>query len=125
VVNNRRSRIYRYRSGPGSYRQGKRYHLLIHKIIIHDLEIIAEKNLSIGKGMIAACGVRIPGDVQDEIILFVLHKGTIEGFIPQISALKRAINETGRTGITEVIPLVSYLKLQAEKYSVTCWVQDI
>jgi acyl-CoA synthetase (AMP-forming)/AMP-acid ligase II len=81
----------------------------------HDLEIIAEKNLSIGKGMIAACGVRRPGDVQDEIILFVLHKGAIEGFIPQISALKRAINEQAGLEITEVIPVVKLPKTTSGK----------
>jgi len=81
----------------------------------HDLEIIAEENLSIEKGKIAACGVRSPGDIQDQIILFVLHKGALEGFVPQIPALKRTINEQAGLEVAEVIPVAKLPKTTSGK----------
>ncbi|SDZ96715.1 non-ribosomal peptide synthetase [Pedobacter hartonius] len=81
----------------------------------HDLEIIAEKNLSIEKGKIAACGVRNPGDIQDQVILFVLHKGALEGFTPHIQALKRTITEQAGLEVAEVIPVAKLPKTTSGK----------
>jgi len=71
----------------------------------HDIEIIAEARLGIDKGKIAACGVRKTEDVEDRVILFVLHKGAEESFYPQIASLKRVISEAIGISVTEVIPV--------------------
>ncbi|MET1053973.1 MAG: non-ribosomal peptide synthetase [Pedobacter sp.] len=81
----------------------------------HDIEMIVEDSLSIDKGKIAACGVRKPGDIQDQVILFVIHKGPLEGFVPQIPALKRTVNEQAGLEVAEVIPLSKIPKTTSGK----------
>ena len=81
----------------------------------HDLELIAEEKLLMEKGKIAVCGIRRPGDIHDQILLFVLHKGPLEKFLPQITPLKRTINEQAGLDVAEVIPLSKIPKTTSGK----------
>jgi len=81
----------------------------------HDIEIIAEERLDIEKGKIAACGVRRPTDIQDQIILFVLHKGTAADFFPKVSSIKKTVNESAGIDIAEVIPVQKLPKTTSGK----------
>jgi len=81
----------------------------------HDIEIIAEERLDIEKGKIAACGVRRPHDVQDQIILFVLHKGPAADFYPKVSSIKKTVNESAGIDVAEVIPVPKLPKTTSGK----------
>jgi len=81
----------------------------------HDIEIIAETHLGIDKGKIAVCGVREAMDTEEQVIVFVLHKGAEETFYPQIAPIKRAITEAAGIKITAVIPVTRIPKTTSGK----------
>jgi acyl-CoA synthetase (AMP-forming)/AMP-acid ligase II/acyl carrier protein len=81
----------------------------------HDIEAIAELNLGIENGKIAACGVRLPNNTEDSIILFVLHKGADATFYPQVAEIKRTVGEIAGVKITEVVPIAKMPKTTSGK----------
>ena len=71
----------------------------------HDLESIAQRIEGLELGKVVAAGVRRPGSEIEELVLFVLHRGTMEEFLPLSLAAARVINEQTGLEVAEVVPV--------------------
>jgi acyl-CoA synthetase (AMP-forming)/AMP-acid ligase II/aryl carrier-like protein len=71
----------------------------------HDLEALtfALPGLELGKVVVA--GVRAPGDDTDALVVFVLHRATLEEFAPTAHAVARCIGEHAGLEVTAVVPV--------------------
>ncbi len=58
----------------------------------HDLEGIAQRIEGLELGKVVAAGVRRPPSEVEELVLFVLHRGSMEDFLPIATAVARLIN---------------------------------
>jgi len=71
----------------------------------HDLENILHKLDQLELGKVVATGARKPNGTEDELIIFILHRGDIKSFIPLIKSTNRAINEQTGAEVHNVIPV--------------------
>ncbi len=71
----------------------------------HDIEAVlqAENGLELGK--VAAAGVRSAEAETDELVLFVLHRGSIEDFLPLATRAIHLVNEHAGVEVTRVVPV--------------------
>ncbi len=71
----------------------------------HDLEAVAERAAGIELGKVAACGARRPDAAEDEVLLFVVHRGDPERFAPLAATLARTMSEQLGLEIAHVVPV--------------------
>jgi acyl carrier protein len=71
----------------------------------YDLENIAQRAPGLELGKVAAAGVAKPGTQGEELVVFVLHRGTMEDFLPTAVAVSRMINEHTGLEVAQVIPV--------------------
>jgi acyl-CoA synthetase (AMP-forming)/AMP-acid ligase II/acyl carrier protein len=71
----------------------------------HDLEAIAQRLEGLELGKVVAAGVRPAGQEIEQLVLFVLHRGSIEDFLPLAAQAARLINEQTGLEVAEVIPV--------------------
>ena len=71
----------------------------------HDLENILHKLDSLELGKVVATGARKPNGNEDELIIFILHRGDIESFIPLVKSINKTINEQTGAEVHRVIPV--------------------
>ncbi len=71
----------------------------------HDLETIAQRVEGLELGKVVAAGVRAPGEDTEELVLFVLHRGSMEDFLPLATAAARVINEQTGLEVAQVVPV--------------------
>jgi acyl-CoA synthetase (AMP-forming)/AMP-acid ligase II/acyl carrier protein len=71
----------------------------------HDLEAIAQRAPGLELGKVAAAGVRLPGEQTEQLVVFVLHRGGMEEFLPLATQVARLVNEQTGLEVTEVIPV--------------------
>jgi acyl-CoA synthetase (AMP-forming)/AMP-acid ligase II len=71
----------------------------------HDLENILHKLDQLELGKVVATGARKPNTNEDELIIFILHRGDIESFIPLVKSINKAINEQTGAEVHNVIPV--------------------
>ncbi|MFZ0498136.1 MAG: AMP-binding protein [Steroidobacteraceae bacterium] len=71
----------------------------------HDLEAIAQRLEGLELGKVAAAGVRPPGTDIEQLLLFVLHRGAVEDFLPLATQAARIINEETGLEVAEVVPV--------------------
>src|SRR5262245_50515893 len=71
----------------------------------HDLEAIAQRAPGLELGKVAAAGVRARGAETEDIVLFVLHRGAMEDFLPLAAQVTRLINEQTGLEVAEVVPV--------------------
>jgi acyl-CoA synthetase (AMP-forming)/AMP-acid ligase II/acyl carrier protein len=71
----------------------------------HDLEAIAQRIEGLELGKVAAAGVRPPGAEIEQLMLFVLHRGAMEEFLPLATQAARIINEEAGLEVAEVVPV--------------------
>ncbi len=71
----------------------------------HDLESIVHRIEGLELGKVVASGVRRPGSQLEELVLFVLHRGSLEEFLPLALAAARLINEQTGLEVAEVVPV--------------------
>jgi len=71
----------------------------------HDLENILHKLDQLELGKVVATGARKPNTNEDELIIFILHRGDIESFIPLVKSINKAINEQTGAEVHKVIPV--------------------
>src|SRR6185312_8881545 len=90
----------------GLYHQGELYICGRAKEIIfvngqnyypHDLESIAQRVEGLELGKVVAAGVRLAGSQTEELVVFILHRGGMEEFLPLATQVSRLINE--QTGL--------------------------
>jgi acyl-CoA synthetase (AMP-forming)/AMP-acid ligase II/acyl carrier protein len=71
----------------------------------HDLEAIAQRIGGLELGKVVAAGVRPPGAEIEQLMLFVLHRGSVEDFLPLATQITRLINEQTGLEVAEVVPV--------------------
>jgi acyl-CoA synthetase (AMP-forming)/AMP-acid ligase II len=70
----------------------------------YDLENIAQRAPGIDLNKIVAAGVAKPGSQGEELVMFVLHRGSMQEFLPTANAVGRLINEHTGLEVAQVIP---------------------
>jgi len=71
----------------------------------HDLEAIAQRIAGLELGKVVAAGVRPPGSEVEQLMLFILHRGSMEDFLPLATRAARLINEQTGLEVAEVVPV--------------------
>jgi acyl-CoA synthetase (AMP-forming)/AMP-acid ligase II/aryl carrier-like protein len=70
----------------------------------YDLENIAQRAPGLDLNKVVAAGVAKPGSQGEELVVFVLHRGSMEEFLPTAAAVTRLINEHTGLEVAQVIP---------------------
>jgi acyl-CoA synthetase (AMP-forming)/AMP-acid ligase II/acyl carrier protein len=70
----------------------------------YDLENIAQRAPGLDMNKIVAAGVAKPGSLGEELVVFVLHRGSMAEFLPTTAAVSRLINEHTGVEVAQVIP---------------------
>ncbi len=71
----------------------------------HDLENIAQQAQGLELGKVAAAGARRRGEQTEQLVVFVLHRGTVEDFLPIATQVSRLINEGAGLEVGAVVPV--------------------
>jgi acyl-CoA synthetase (AMP-forming)/AMP-acid ligase II len=71
----------------------------------HDLEALTFDLPGLELGKVVVAGVRPPAADTDALIVFVLHRGTVEEFAPTAHAVARRIGEHAGLEVTAVVPV--------------------
>ena len=71
----------------------------------HDLEAIAQRVEGLELGKVVAAGVRPPGQDIEQLVLFILHRGPMEDFLPLATRAARLINEQTGIEVAQVVPV--------------------
>ncbi len=70
----------------------------------YDLENIAQRAQGLDLNKVVAAGVARPGTQGEELVVFVLHRGSMQEFLPIAAAVQRLINEHTGLEVAQVIP---------------------
>jgi acyl-CoA synthetase (AMP-forming)/AMP-acid ligase II/acyl carrier protein len=70
----------------------------------YDLENIGQRAPGLDMNKIVAAGVAKPGSLGEELMVFVLHRGSMAEFLPTAAAVSRLINEHTGLEVAQVIP---------------------
>jgi acyl-CoA synthetase (AMP-forming)/AMP-acid ligase II/acyl carrier protein len=71
----------------------------------HDLEAIAQQAAGLELGKVVAAGARRQGAQSEELVVFVLHRGSLEDFLPLAAQVTRLINEHAGLEVSEAVPV--------------------
>jgi acyl-CoA synthetase (AMP-forming)/AMP-acid ligase II/aryl carrier-like protein len=71
----------------------------------HDLEAVAQRARGMELGKVVVAGVRPPGAETDQLVVFLLHRGSMEDFLPVSAEAARLINEHTGLEVAEVVPV--------------------
>jgi acyl-CoA synthetase (AMP-forming)/AMP-acid ligase II len=81
----------------------------------HDIESIAETGAGIELGKVAVAGARRGSIDEDELLVFVLHRGSLEEFIPLANRVRRRITEQTALQVSHVLPVKNIPKTTSGK----------
>ena len=70
----------------------------------YDLENIAQRVPGLDLNKVVAAGLAKPGSQGEELVMFVLHRGSMAEFLPTANAVSRLINEHTGLEVAQVIP---------------------
>jgi len=71
----------------------------------YDLENIAVRAPGMDLGKIVVGGIRGPGAASEDLIVFVLHRGTASEFLPMEIAVRRVLQEQTGLEVAAVVPV--------------------
>jgi acyl-CoA synthetase (AMP-forming)/AMP-acid ligase II/acyl carrier protein len=71
----------------------------------HDLEAIAQDVPGLELGKVVAASVRPRDSQTEQLVMFVLHRGAIEDFLPVAGEAARLINERAGLEVAAVVPV--------------------
>jgi len=71
----------------------------------HDLEGIAQQATGLELGKVVAAGCRPTSAEGDELTFFVLHRGSLEDFLPISHEVTRLVNEHAGLEVAHVVPV--------------------
>jgi acyl-CoA synthetase (AMP-forming)/AMP-acid ligase II/aryl carrier-like protein len=71
----------------------------------YDLENIAQRAPGLDLNKVVTAGVAKPGAQGEELMVFVLHRGSLEEFLPTVAAVGRLISEHTGIEVAQVIPV--------------------
>ncbi|MEO8444870.1 MAG: non-ribosomal peptide synthetase [Gammaproteobacteria bacterium] len=81
----------------------------------HDLEAVAEHHAGIELGKIAVAGARKAAGDEDELLLFLVDRGSLEDFVPAANQLRRLITEHTGLTVAHAIPVRTLPKTTSGK----------
>jgi aryl carrier-like protein len=70
----------------------------------YDLENIAQRAPGLDLNKVVAAGIAKPGAQGEELVVFVLHRGSMQEFVSTAAAVGRLINEHTGLEVAEVVP---------------------
>lgn len=71
----------------------------------HDLEAIAQRAPGLELNKVVVAGVRTQQSSTDELLVFVLHRGSLQDFLATAQAVSHLINEHAGLEVAHVIPV--------------------
>jgi acyl-CoA synthetase (AMP-forming)/AMP-acid ligase II len=71
----------------------------------HDLERMLESIQGLELGKVVVAGVRPAGAQEDELLVFVLHRGSVADFVPTAREVARRIGENAGLEVCAVVPV--------------------
>ncbi|TLZ35176.1 MAG: AMP-dependent synthetase [Gammaproteobacteria bacterium] len=71
----------------------------------HDLEAIVQRVPGLELGKVVAAGARARETEIEQLVVFVLHRGTVADFLPTAKEVARLINEQTGLEVAEVVPV--------------------
>ena len=71
----------------------------------HDLEAIVQRVPGLELGKVVAAGARAREAEIEQLVVFVLHRGTVADLLPTAKAVARLINEQTGLEVAEVVPV--------------------
>jgi acyl-CoA synthetase (AMP-forming)/AMP-acid ligase II/acyl carrier protein len=71
----------------------------------HDLEAISQRAPGLELGKVVAAGLRPRGAPLEQLVVFVLHRGSMADFLPLAAQVARLINEQTGLEVAEVLPV--------------------
>src|SRR6202011_1097978 len=81
----------------------------------YDLENIAQRAPGLDLNKLVAAGVAKPASQGEELVVFVLPRGSMPDFLPSAAAVKRLINEHTGLEVAQVIPTKRIPKTTSDK----------
>lgn len=81
----------------------------------HDLERIAERLPAIETNKVVAVGARNRRTGTEDLVMFVLHRGALSGFVPLARELRRLINQQTGLEVAQVLPVAQIPKTTSGK----------
>lgn len=81
----------------------------------HDLERIAEQVPEIETNKVVVVGARNPESGSEEIVVFALHRGSVQDFVPLALALRRVLNQQTGLEVAQVLPVARIPKTTSGK----------
>jgi acyl-CoA synthetase (AMP-forming)/AMP-acid ligase II/acyl carrier protein len=89
----------------------------------HDLESILQTEPGLELGKVAAAGARAPAAETDELVLFVLHRGSVADFVPLATRAMHLVNEHAGVEVARVVPVKRMPKTTSGKLQRTALAQ--
>lgn len=80
-----------------------------------DLEALLESHAGIELGKVAVCGSRRANETEDELLVFVLHRGDERDFMPTSGLVRKTVNELVGVPVNHVIPVARMPKTTSGK----------
>ncbi len=71
----------------------------------HDLEAIAQGAAGLELGKVVAAGVRPRDSQTEQLVVFVLHRGDLQEFLPVATEVARLLNEKAGLEVAAVVPV--------------------
>jgi len=71
----------------------------------HDIEAIAQRAPGLDLGKVVAAGARPRGAQTEQLVVFVLHRGGMEEFLPIATEVGRLVNEQVGIEVADVVPV--------------------
>jgi acyl-CoA synthetase (AMP-forming)/AMP-acid ligase II/acyl carrier protein len=71
----------------------------------YDLEAIAQRASGLELGKVVATGARPKNAETDELTIFVLHRGSMEDFLPIAAEVTKLVNEQAGLEVAHVVPV--------------------
>jgi acyl-CoA synthetase (AMP-forming)/AMP-acid ligase II len=90
----------------------------------YDIENVAEQLADVELGKIAVAGARKPGRDEDELVMFMLHRGALEDFVLIADGIRRYVTEHTALEIGHVVPVGKIPKTTSGKVQRHVLVED-
>jgi acyl carrier protein len=71
----------------------------------YDIESVIQHEPGLDHGKVVAAGVQGAGSPSDELVLFVLHRGSMADFVPLATRAMHLVNEHAGVEVARVVPV--------------------
>lgn len=81
----------------------------------HDLESIAERVAGVETNKVVVVGARNPESGTEDLVVFALHRGAVEDFVPTARELRKTLNHQTGLDVAQVLPVTRIPKTTSGK----------